>query len=92
MVTVMRYDTSSWPSILRAVAEYLGLDYDSMESNPDGFCAKLGVSNRKATEILHDIAKHALAQLLSEGIEADELSWEKLEHVLHRAVSEVLRG
>jgi cobalamin biosynthesis Mg chelatase CobN len=88
--TVMEFDTPSWRSILRAVATYLGLDYDDIISNPAGFCKHLGVSNRKAKEVLMEIAQKALEKLIAIGISDDTLSWNVLEDVLKEFVFQVL--
>jgi cobaltochelatase CobN len=88
--TVMEFDTPSWRSILRAVAAYLGLDYDDIISNPAGFYKHLGVSNRKAREVLMEIAQKALEKLFAMGISDDTLSWDVLESVLKESIFQVL--
>jgi cobaltochelatase CobN len=88
--TVMEFDTPNWRSILRAVAAYLGISYDDIISNPAGFCKHLGVSNRKAKEMLMEIAQKALERLIAMGINDKTLSWDILENVLKESVFQVL--
>ncbi len=92
VVTVMKYDTGSWPSIIRAVAKYLGLNYELIRSNPEGFCSKLGMSNRKALEVIHKVAKRTLESLLSKGIKPSELRWDVLSEALRKALEEVINA
>jgi len=84
--TVMEFDTPNWRSILRAVAIYLGINYDDIISNPAGFCKDLGVSNRKAKEMLMEVAQKTLEKLIAMGISDDTLSWDILESVLKESV------
>ncbi|MDK6028918.1 cobaltochelatase subunit CobN [Ignisphaera sp. 4213-co] len=90
VVTVMEFDTPSWKSIVRAVAMYLGLDYDEILSNPSGYCSVLGVSNRKAKEILMDIAQRVVKKLLEMGVTSSSLTPDFLENVLNEVVREVV--
>ncbi len=92
VVAIMKFDTCSWRSILRAVATYLDLDYDQMRRDPEGFCDKLGVSNRKAMELLYSIAIDTLEQLLRMGVEPRDLSWDLLDSILRKVVDRYLGG
>ncbi|WP_168371340.1 cobaltochelatase subunit CobN [Pyrodictium occultum] len=88
VAAIMSWDTGEWISIERAVATLLGLDYDKIVSKPSEFCKKLGVSNRKAREILHSIAVRVLEKLLSKDIDPDMLSF----NLLQDLVAEAARG
>jgi cobaltochelatase CobN len=88
--TVMEFDTPNWRSILRAVAAYLGLNYDDIINNPAGFCERLGVSNRKAKELLMEIAQKALEKLIAMGVDDGNLTWSALENALKEVISQVL--
>ncbi len=87
VVAVMSYDTGSWPSIVRAVAEYLGLDYDRLVSNPGGYCEKLGVSNSRALSLLRRVAVRCLAKLLREGVDPEKLTPSLLAEALEEALA-----
>jgi cobaltochelatase CobN len=62
-VTVMAYDSHNFPSIIRAVAEYVGLDYDEMRANPLGV-NELGLTNSEALEALRKVAVRVVEALL----------------------------
>lgn len=82
VAAVMASDTGEWVSIERAVADILGVDYDSILVEPSGFCRRLGVSNRKAREILHRIAARTLEKLISMGVEPEKLTPELLQGIV----------
>ncbi len=90
VVTVMKYDTCSWKSILRAVALYLGLDYDELKRKPEGYCEKLNMSNRKALELLYRVAVRAVERLISMKVRSQDLTWEILNNVLSEVIREEL--
>jgi len=89
VTTLMEFDTPNWKSILRAVATYIGLNYDEIISNPAGFCKKLNVSNRKAKEILMEISQKTLKKLIDHGLDDSTISWNSLEQALKEIVSNI---
>ncbi len=91
VVVIMRYDTSSWPSIRRAVAEYLGLNYDELLRKPSEYCKVLGTTNRRVLELLDKIAVEVLKKLLEVGTSSSDLDWSTLEVILHEVCSKYLR-
>ena len=90
VVTVMEFDTYSWQSILRACAMYIGINYDDIVSNPNGFCEKLGMSNRKVKEFLIDVATKAIEKLLKGNVRAEDLDLDTLFEVLDSSLHEVM--
>ena len=86
VVAIMKFDTHAWRSILRAVAVYMGLDYDEIRSRPDGFCEKLGMSNRKVMELLYRVAIDVVEKLLRDGVDPRDLTWETLNSALEEAI------
>jgi cobaltochelatase CobN len=62
-VAVMAYDSHNFPSIIRAVAEYVGLDYDEMRANPLGV-NELGLTNSEALEALRKVAVRVVEALV----------------------------
>ncbi len=91
VVVVMRYDTSNWPSIRRAVAEYLGLSYDELLKKPNEYCEVLGTTNRRVLELLDRIAVEVLKKLLEVGASSSNLDWSTLEAILHEVCSKYLK-
>ena len=90
VATVMKYDTYTWSSILRAVAVYLGLNYDELKRRPEDYCEKLGMSNRKVLEVLYRIAVRTLEQLIARRVKPQDLTWDVLEDVLGEAIRKEL--
>lgn len=90
IVSTMKYDTSSWPSILRAVAFYLGLDYDSIVSDPKGYCDRLDLPNSRVLDLLYRVAVRTLELLLTDNIAPDSLSPTLLSAYLTKAVQDIL--
>jgi len=62
-VTVMMYDSHNYPSIIRIIAEYMGLDYDKMRSNPSD-TNELGLTNSETLELIGKVAVRVLEQIL----------------------------
>jgi uncharacterized protein YicC (UPF0701 family) len=75
---------------LKAVAAYLGLNYDDIVNNSAGFCERLGVSNRKAEELLMEIAQKTLEKLITMRVNDGNLTWSALENALKEVISQVL--
>jgi len=92
IVSTMKYDTSSWPSILRAVASYLGLDYDRVVSDPTGYCDRLDLPNSRVLDLLHRIAVRTLELLLTDNVAPDSLSSTLLSTYLAKAAQDILGG
>jgi len=63
-ITVMTYDSHSFPSIIRTVAEYMGLNYDEMKSNPSGL-NELGLTNSETLDLIKKAAVSVMEQILS---------------------------
>ncbi|WP_461864576.1 cobaltochelatase subunit CobN [Thermococcus sp.] len=71
IATAMAYDSHASPSIRRAIAEAIGLDYDGIRKNP--LETTNGFTNRELLEIFHRIAVKSLERLLrGEGFEVIE--------------------
>ncbi|RLF22812.1 MAG: hypothetical protein DRJ68_00965 [Thermoprotei archaeon] len=64
VVTLMTYDTHAYPSIIRVLAEALGLDYDEMRKAPLTYNAKLGLTNQQIIDKLREVSKRVLERLL----------------------------
>jgi len=62
-VTVMMYDSHNFPSIVRVMAEFMGLDYDRMRSNPSEV-NELGLTNSETLELIRRAAVRALERIL----------------------------
>jgi len=90
IATIMEFDTVSWRSILRSVADYLGVNYDEILSNPGGYCDKLKMSNRKVKELLMEISQRVLKRLIEMGIDSSSLTNDLLENILNNVISEVI--
>jgi cobaltochelatase CobN len=71
-VTVMAYDSSRFPSILRAIAEYIGLNYDDMKANPSNVNA-LGLTNSETIEAIRKIAVRVVEKLLRNPEQRNEI-------------------
>jgi len=65
-VTALLYDGAKTPSIVRAIAEYLGLDYDYMRSRPQEI-NKLGLTNAETLETLRKAAVEIVKRLIEAG-------------------------
>ncbi|AIF69208.1 cobaltochelatase [Palaeococcus pacificus DY20341] len=63
IATAMTYDSYASPSIRRAIAEAIGLDYDEIRKNP--LETTNGFTNRELLEIFHKIAVKSLERLLN---------------------------
>lgn len=78
VITAMSYDSYYSPSIMRAMAEAVGLDYDKMRKDPMG--TTNGFANRELLEALHKVAVKSLESLLNGGgLELEELGKFELE-------------
>jgi cobaltochelatase CobN len=62
-VTVMAYDSHNFPSIIRTITEYIGLNYDELKGNPAGI-NKLGLTNSETLEIIRKVAVRVVESLL----------------------------
>jgi len=62
-VTAMAYDSHNFPSIIRTVADYLGLDYEEMRANPSGV-NELGLTNSETLEAIRKAAVRVVEGLL----------------------------
>lgn len=62
-VTIMMYDSYNYPSIIRVIAEYMGLDYDKMRSNPSEV-NELGLTNSETLELIRRVAIRVLEHIL----------------------------
>jgi len=63
VATAMAYDGHDSPSIRRVLAEYLGLDYDSMRREPLKV-NRLGITNSEAVKMLHELAVNIIRDLI----------------------------
>ncbi|NJE25556.1 magnesium chelatase subunit H [Thermococcus sp. MV5] len=76
IATAMAYDSYAFPSIRRAIAEAIGLDYDKIRKSP--LETTNGFTNRGLLEIFHKIAVKSLERLLNgEGFDVIEEEIEK---------------
>ncbi|KPU62498.1 cobalt chelatase [Thermococcus sp. EP1] len=76
IATAMAYDSYASPSIRRAIAEAIGMDYDKIRKNP--LETTNGFTNRELLEIFHRIAVKSLERLLNgEGFDVIEEEIEK---------------
>jgi len=62
-VTVMAYDSHNLPSIIRTIAEYVGLDYDEMRADPLRV-NELGMTNSETLEVIRKIAVKVVETLI----------------------------
>lgn len=62
-VTVMAYDSHNFPSIIRTIAEYIGLNYDEMKANPSEV-NELGLTNSETTEMIRKVAVKVVESLI----------------------------
>jgi cobaltochelatase CobN len=62
-VTVMAYDSHNFPSIIRTIAEYVGLDYDEMRANPLRV-NELGMTNSETLEVIRRVAVKVVEVLI----------------------------
>ena len=65
VVAAMSYDTHYSPSLVRVLAEYLGLDYDKLRERPLEVSEPLGIPNREVLGKLREIAVRVLERLIS---------------------------
>jgi len=63
VVTIMNYDSHSFPSIIRVLAECLGLDYDELRNEPLK-TNEFGLTNSETIEILRKIAIKVIEKVL----------------------------
>lgn len=63
IATAMMYDSHSFPSIRRVLAEYLGLNYDWMKTNPNSV-NKFKLTNSETLNLLHKVAVNIIEKLL----------------------------
>jgi len=62
-ITVMAYDSHNFPSIIRTIAEYMGLDYDEMRANSLRV-NELGMTNSETLEVIRRIAVKVVEALI----------------------------
>ncbi|MGC9021385.1 MAG: cobaltochelatase subunit CobN, partial [Candidatus Methanodesulfokora sp.] len=62
-VTVMMYDSHNFPSIIRTIAEYIGLNYDEMRANPDRL-NELGLTNSETINLIRKAAVRIMESIL----------------------------
>ena len=62
-VTVMAYDSHNFPSIIRVIADYMGLDYDEMRTNP-GKLNELGLTNSETINLIREAATKVVERIL----------------------------
>jgi len=91
VATVMAKDSPTAPSLMRAVAEHLGLNYDEMRKNPHGN-ALPGMTNSEVLERIRTCVVKCLEDLLKRGVGPEDLSEEMLMEALERAGLGVMRG
>ena len=63
VVTIMNYDSHSFPSIIRVLAECLGLDYDELRNEPLK-TNEFGLTNSETIEILRKTAIKVIEKVL----------------------------
>jgi len=59
----MAYDSHNLPSIIRTIAEYVGLDYDEMRADPLRV-NELGMTNSETLEVIRKIAVKVVETLI----------------------------
>jgi len=62
-VTVVAYDSHNFPSIIRTIAEYMGLNYDEIRTNPLGV-NELGMTNSETLEAIRRVAVRVVESLI----------------------------
>ena len=88
IATVMAYDNNEFPSIRRALAEYIGLDYDEIKAKPMEV-NKFGLTNSETLQILHNIAVNVIQDLLdAKDKDFDDLVFE----LIDKHISKVFGG
>ena len=73
VATAMAYDSHNFPSIRRALADYLGLDYDWMRNEPLAI-NDLGLTNSETIELLHKLAVGVIRRLLEMKVAQAQLT------------------
>ncbi len=66
LVSVIRFDSGAWPSIRRALAECLSIDYEELLEKPDEFNERLGTTNERALKTLTDRSLKIVKKVLEE--------------------------
>ncbi len=86
VVTSMEYDSHYSPSIIRVLAESLGLDYDELKRNPLDYNHIFKAANREILSKLHKVAVNTLQKMLMSSdpsrVDVIKLLVEELENVL----------
>ena len=90
VATVMAYDSHSSPSIRRAIAEALGLNYDELRAKP-GELSPLGLVNAEVVDLLHRLAVRALRRLLSMGLAPGQVTPDLAYRLVSEELSSMLR-
>ncbi len=85
VVTSMEYDSHYSPSIIRVLAESLGLDYDELKKNPLDYNHTFKATNREILSKLHKVAVNTLQKMLMSSdpsrVDVVKLLVEELENV-----------
>ncbi len=76
-VNIMFYDTHFSKSILRAVAEVVGVDYDEVIEEPSKL-TKFNITGKELQDILYDTAVEVLKKLLDRGVKPEDLREDEL--------------
>ncbi|WP_148682272.1 cobaltochelatase subunit CobN [Pyrobaculum neutrophilum] len=82
--TIFLKDTARYPSVVRALAEYLGFDYDELRRRP-GEVNKLGMTNDELLKKLKEMAYAVSKRLVESGYTSAGLT----EEAVVKAVEEV---
>lgn len=87
VVTTMSYDTHSFHSIRRCLAECIGLDYNHLRNNKL-VINEYGLLNKDTLKILHKVAIEVLKTLLENETNNEKLTMEAFTEILHKKLIE----
>ena len=90
VATIMNYDTYSFPSIRRCIAEYVGLNYDEMKKRPHDVNS-FGLTNHETLHVLHNVAVNVLKRLLELNVERSMLTAKVVSSLLNEELVKLLR-
>lgn len=91
VATIMAYDSHEYPSIRRALADYLGLNYDELRVKPSEV-NKLGLTNSETLELLHELAIRIIKKLMEMKVSPAQLSAELVAKLLSDEVDKLFGG
>lgn len=72
LVSILRFDQGTVPSIRRGILEAIALDYDNIMDEPNVLIKELGITGSKLLDICTEISRGILREVLKKDLVSDE--------------------